>query len=53
MRVFKYIGVAFLMLAIVSPAGAGDFGKADRLICAAVGANDGLVSTVSLSHLAD
>jgi len=36
MSLFKYIGVALLMLVIISPAGAGDFGKADRLICAVV-----------------
>ena len=36
MRLFKYIGVALLMLVIISPAGADDFGKADRLICAVV-----------------
>ena len=36
MRLFKYIGVALLLLVIISPAGADDFGKADRLICAVV-----------------
>ncbi len=36
MSVYKYIGVALLVLAIVSPAGAADFGKANRLICSVV-----------------
>jgi len=36
MSVFKYMGVALLILVIISPAGADDFGKADRLICAVV-----------------
>jgi len=36
MSLFKYIGVALLMLVIISPAGADDFGKADRLLCAVV-----------------
>jgi hypothetical protein len=36
MRVFKYLGVVFLVLAVISPAGAGDFGKADRLLCSVI-----------------
>jgi hypothetical protein len=36
MSAFKYVGAALLMLISISPAGAGDFGKADRLICAVV-----------------
>jgi len=36
MRLSEFIGVAVLMLVIISPAGADDFGKADRLICAVV-----------------
>ncbi len=33
MSVFKYLGVALLVLAIFSPASAEDFGKANRLVC--------------------